>query len=166
MSCSTKHLVRQYWYTAMKLLSSKLTPRSHHGQLTLFPSFEVNWWKTRCGNASDIVPTLGMSCLIIVLERVKLAVGPYGRWHTTRPSACVHVWVSACRLYVRYCTRAICMKYIKRETIDDNCRIHVNNHTYVHYCTSTQNWDAPRICTILCYQTSTNQYKPLPTSKN
>ena len=43
-------------------------------------------WKMRWGKASDIVPTLGMSCLITVLEREKEAVGPYGRWQTTRPS--------------------------------------------------------------------------------
>lgn len=33
-----------------------------------------------------MVPTSGMSCLITVLEMEKEAVGPYGRWHTTRPS--------------------------------------------------------------------------------
>ena len=31
-------------------------------------------------------PHLGISCLITVLKREKDAVGPYGRWHTTRPS--------------------------------------------------------------------------------
>ena len=55
-------------------------------RLTLSPSLVLKLWKMRWGKASDIVPTLGMSCLITVLEREKEAVGPYGRWHTTRPS--------------------------------------------------------------------------------
>ena len=54
--------------------------------LTLSPSLVLKLWKMRWGKASDIVPTLGMSCLITVLEREKEAVGPYGRWQTTRPS--------------------------------------------------------------------------------
>ena len=57
-----------------------------HAGLTLSPSLVLKLWKMRWGKASDIVPTLGISCLITVLESEKEAVGPYGRWHTTRPS--------------------------------------------------------------------------------
>lgn len=55
-------------------------------RLTLLPRREVNWWKMRCGKASDMVPMSGMSCLITTLYRVKYAVGPNGKWHTISPS--------------------------------------------------------------------------------
>lgn len=63
-------------------------PSSHDHMTspTLSPKLVVKLWKMRWGKASDIVPTLGISCLMTVLEMVKEAVGPYGRWQITRPS--------------------------------------------------------------------------------
>ena len=53
---------------------------------TLSPRVVLKLWKMRWGKASDMVPTSGRSCLMTVLDREKEAVGPCGRWHTTRPS--------------------------------------------------------------------------------
>ena len=50
------------------------------------PSLVLKLWKTRCGAASLTLPMSGMSCLITMSVIVKYAVGPCGRWHTTRPS--------------------------------------------------------------------------------
>lgn len=40
-------------------------------KLTLSPSFELKLWNIKCGYASDIVPILGISCLITVFDKVK-----------------------------------------------------------------------------------------------
>lgn len=61
VSCSTKHLVHQYLYTAMKIFSSKLTPRSHRSTHSLSQLWgelvKDKVWKClrHCANIGNVV---------------------------------------------------------------------------------------------------------------